>query len=56
MAFAQPGPGFRLTDITRAAGRSTSATIPATAADLPETLGPGCAFLTTTTTAGRTSC
>jgi hypothetical protein len=46
MAFAQPGPGFRLTDITRAAGinfRHNSGN--SGRKYLPETLGPGCAFL-----------
>jgi hypothetical protein len=46
LAFAQQGPGFRLTDVTRAAGinfRHNSGN--SGKKYLPETLGPGCAFL-----------
>jgi len=46
MAFAPNGPGFTLTDVTRTAGLSFQHNTGAYGAKyLPETMGPGCAFL-----------
>lgn len=45
-ATAQTGPGFRLVDVTRQAGINTRHRTGATGRKfLPETMGPGCAFL-----------